>query len=53
MPMEAYGDPGALKRALVANRQLAGQDLERWRFRVAFRSPRGAVPFVAFEPGPR
>ncbi|MBW2419910.1 MAG: hypothetical protein JRH19_15305 [Deltaproteobacteria bacterium] len=50
MPAEAYDNPNTLRQHLLANHQLAGQDLDRWHFELAFRSPSGGFPFVRFEP---
>lgn len=50
MAAEAYTTPEQLQHHLAQNLQLRGQQLDRWKFDVAFKTPTSGVFFILFSP---
>ena len=53
MPEGVYQNPERLRSGLRKNPHLAGQDISRWNFEVAFQSPHSGVSFIRFKPNRR
>lgn len=50
MPAEAYSSREKLRAHLLQNRHLGDEQLDQWRFEVAFTHPGSGASFIAFEP---